>query len=336
MPAKVLLSGFADEGAPRKNVREQMTLLAALGMSYYSIRFVDAGYGVKNVMLLGDEEIATLQQLHRDYGVRVATLGSPIGKVKIKDVDDGTTNRYVPFAQYLEQDVRRAITLAHAFDTKLIRGFSFYPPKGEPPQNYVKQAGDQLGEIAALCEREGVIFGLEVEANLVGQDGYLMMELYRHVASKSLMLIFDAANILCQLGSGKAVVEHYRAMADGLGWMHIKDYRQKGRIEWHGHVNEAMLKNFVPCDEGDCSHLAILKDFAKRIPALERKLKKLGVPGVFLDLEPHLKGGGQFGGFSGPDGFGVALRALTRVLDAARIGYRLRDYKDIEAIKRGT
>ena len=39
-------------------------------------------------------------------------------------------------------------------------------------------------------------------------------------------------------------------------------------------------------------------------------MKSRGVPGVFLDLEPHVKGGGQFGGFSGPDGFGVALRAL--------------------------
>ncbi len=335
MPAKVLLSGFADEGAVKKTALEQMTLLAAVGMQYYSIRFVDMGGGVKNVMALNDDEVRQLQQFHKDYGVSVATVGSPIGKVKIKDTDDGSTNRYVPCAEYLDKDVRRAIALAQAFGTKLIRGFSFYPPKGEAPEPYVKQSGDQLGQIAALCEREGVIFGLEVEANLVGQNGYLLMELYKHVNNKALMLIFDGANLLCQFGTGKAVVEHYHAMKDGLGWMHIKDYRQKGKIQWRGHVDEAMLKNFVPADEGDCQHLAILKDFAQRIPAMERRLKKFGVPGVFLDLEPHLKGGGQFGGFSGPDGFGVALRALTGVLDQAKIGYRLRDYQDIEAIKRG-
>jgi len=334
MSAQVLLSGFADEGAVRKTAREQMTMLAALGLSYYSIRFVDVGYGIKNVMQLGDEEVALLKQLHRDYGVRVATLGSPIGKVKIKDVDDGTTNRYVPFADYLERDVRRAIALAQAFETKLIRGFSFYPPKGEAPEAYLQEAGDRLGQIAALCEKEGVIFGLEVEANLVGQNGDLMSRLYRHVASKALTLVFDAANIFCQFGTGRAVLENYRAMADGIGWMHIKDYRQRGRFQWRGHVEEGMLKNFVPCDEGDCNHPALLKDFAKRLPALERRLKKLGVPGVFLDLEPHVKGGGQFGGTSRPDGFGVALRALLRVLDGARIRYRLRDYKDIEAQKK--
>ena len=72
-----------------------------------------------------------------------------------------------------------------------------------------------------------------------------------------------------------------------------------------------------------------LRDFRTRIPALEHELKQQGVPGVFLDLEPHLKGGGQFGGFSGVDGFGVALRALLNLLDYVGIGYALTDYEAI-------
>ena len=67
-----------------------------------------------------------------------------------------------------------------------------------------------------------------------------------------------------------------------------------------------MLKKFVPADVGDSGHVQILQDFATEIPKLERRLKKRGIPGVILDLEPHLKGGGQFGGFSGPDGMAVA------------------------------
>ena len=63
-------------------------------------------------------------------------------------------------------------------------------------------------------------------------------------------------------------------------------------------------------------------------------LRRRGVPGVFLDLEPHLKGGGQFGGFSGPDGMGVALRGLCRVLDYAQIDYHLRDFDVIRADRR--
>ena len=69
------------------------------------------------------------------------------------------------------------------------------------------------------------------------------------------------------------------------------------------------------------------------LPSIERKLRRRGIPGVFLDLEPHLKGGGQFGGFSGPDGMGVALRALCRVLDYVGLDYHLRDFADIQAAR---
>jgi hypothetical protein len=69
------------------------------------------------------------------------------------------------------------------------------------------------------------------------------------------------------------------------------------------------------------------------VPKLSETLKRRGIPGVFLDLEPHVKGGGQFGGFSGPDGIGVALRGLCRVLDYVGIDYHLRDFEDIRAAR---
>ncbi|HND55329.1 MAG TPA: sugar phosphate isomerase/epimerase, partial [Pirellulaceae bacterium] len=84
---------------------------------------------------------------------------------------------------------------------------------------------------------------------------------------------------------------------------------------------------------GDSGHEAILRDFKEFLPSLEKKLKRRGIPGVLLDLEPHVKGGGQFGGFSGPDGFGVALRGLCRLLDYVGIDYHLRDFEDIRAAR---
>ena len=49
---RVIISGFADEGPADKRAETQLTMLAALGLSYYSLRFVDAGEGggVKNAM----------------------------------------------------------------------------------------------------------------------------------------------------------------------------------------------------------------------------------------------------------------------------------------------
>src|SRR6188768_3586572 len=100
---EVILSGFADEGPVSKRAEEQLTMVRALGLSHYSLRFIDVGGGVKNAMQLTDEEVERLRQLHEEYEVKVSSLGSPIGKVKLLDVDDGTANRYIPFEEYLRR-----------------------------------------------------------------------------------------------------------------------------------------------------------------------------------------------------------------------------------------
>ncbi|MHC4178141.1 MAG: sugar phosphate isomerase/epimerase family protein [Planctomycetota bacterium] len=330
---RVILSGFADEAANHKTAVEQFAAFAALGLQYYSIRFVDAGKGIKNVMALSRSEIQTVRHLQDEYGLNVSSIGSPIGKVKLRNVDDGTKNAYVPFKRYLGREVNKACELAHAFETKLIRGFSFYHPKGADPRDHLPQVVDQLGQIAEACHRSDLTFGLEIEANLVGQDGHILAEIHRQVNHPAMMLIFDAANVLCQGYPPAGVFEQYRAMRAGLGWLHIKDYRNPEPVTRGGHVDEDALANFVPADRGDTAHEVILRDFSRVLPKLERKLRRRGIPGVFLDLEPHLKGGGQFGGFSGPDGMGVALRGLCRVLDYVGIDYHLRDFDDVQAAR---
>ncbi|MEZ6087886.1 MAG: sugar phosphate isomerase/epimerase family protein [Pirellulaceae bacterium] len=327
----VLLSGFADESAINKTAVEQFAAFAALGLKWFSLRFIDAGDGIKNVMQLSDDEIKTIRRLMDDYGLRVATIGSPLGKVKLKDVDDGTTNRYVPFDEYLAGEVKRACELAQAFDCKLIRGFSYYHPKGTKPEDHLSQACDQLGRIAEMCETHGLTYGLEVEANLIGQTGQLMAQLHSGVNHPALVTIFDGANILVQGFTADQVYEQYLAMKPGLGWLHIKDYHDPSPTGRISHVDEASLKNFVPADRGDCGHEAILRDLATFLPELEARMQQRGAAGVVCDLEPHVKGGGQFGGFSGPDGFGVAMRGLCRVLDYVGIGYETRSFDDIKA-----
>lgn len=330
---QVILSGFADEAAQDKTAEQQFAALAALGLDYYTIRFIDAGNGVKNVMALTSEEISVIRRRQDEYGLNISSIGSPIGKVKLVDVDDGTSNRFVPFAEYLEKDVRTACDRAHAFETKLIRGFSFYHPRGTDPAEHIPQVVDQLGQIAELVHRNDLTFGLEVEANLVGQNGELLAEIHRQVNHPAMTLIFDGGNLACQGYSPLEVFQQYQAMKPGLGWLHIKDYRHDKPPERVGHVDEEALKHFVPANLGDSGHEMILRDLKDLLPPLAKSLRKRGIPGVFLDLEPHVKGGGQFGGFSGPDGFGVALRGLCRTLDYCGIQYHLRDFEDIRAAR---
>ncbi|MBX3432880.1 MAG: sugar phosphate isomerase/epimerase [Pirellulales bacterium] len=329
----VILSAFGDEAAIHKTAAEQFAALAALGLQYYSLRFVDVGSGVKNVMDLTKSEITKLRHEEDEFGMNVASIGSPIGKVKLLDVEDGTKNRFVPFKKYLAGEVKKACELAHAFETKLIRGFSFYHPRGADPWEHLSQAVDQLGQIAEICHKSDLTFGLEVEANLVGQNGQLMAELHRKVNHPAMVTIFDGANIVCQGYDTQQTFEQYRVMKPSVGWMHIKDYLAPKVDRPIGHVDEDALSHFVPADAGDSGHAQILADFKLEIPKLEKRLKKRGIPGVILDLEPHLKGGGQYGGFSGPDGMSVALRGLTRVLDFVGIDYHLRDFDDVKAAR---
>lgn len=328
---QILLSGFADESAADKSAAAQFTAFAALGLRYYSIRFMDLGSGIKNVMMLSDAEVAAVAKMQSDFGLSVSSIGSPIGKSKLLDVDDGTANAYKPFEQYLREDVTTACDRAEALGSKLIRGFSFYHPKGTDPASHIDQVAEQLGQIAELCDKRGLTFGLEVEANLVGQTGDLLAAITDKVDHPAMVSIFDGANIVTQGFTPDQTYQQYLAMKPALGWIHIKDYHDPsptGRIE---HVDEASLANFVPADRGDSGHEAILRDFKTMLPALNEKMHARGIDGVFMDLEPHVKGGGQFGGFSGPDGFGVALRALCRVLDYVGIDYRLRDFADVVA-----
>ena len=327
--APLLLGGLADEAANQKTAMQQFCAFAALGLRYYTLRFIDAGTGagIQNVMQLDPQGIENIRNLQKEYGLSVSSIGSPIGKVKLLDVEDGTNNRFVPFQDYLQKDVRRACDLANQFDCKLIRGFSFYHPKGSDPNAHLPQAIDQIGQITRLCDSYGLTYGLEVEANLVGQTGKLLAKVHSAVAHPALVLVFDGANLVCQGMSTDEVFEEYLAMKPGLGWIHVKDYKKPSNAS--SHVDEESLKAFVPANLGDSGHEAIFRDLMTNYPELVERLRARGIPGLFVDLEPHVKGGGQFGGFSGPDGFGVALRGLCKVLDYVGFPYKLREFEDI-------
>jgi sugar phosphate isomerase/epimerase len=330
----ILLSALADEAAFHLTAVEQFSALAALGLEYYSLRFIDVGKGVKNVMKLSMAEIQKIRHLEDEYGLNVASIASPIGKVKLLDKADGTNNAYVPFKQYLAKDVAKACELAHAFETKLIRGFSFYAPRDDRPEDHLEQTVDQLGKIAEACHRSDLTFGLEVEGNLVGRSGQLVAEIHRRVNHPALVLVFDAGNLVTQGYSTAQVWKEWEAMKPGLGWVHIKDYKAPAKTAKRGgHIEEDKLANFVPADQGASGHERILADLRGMLPALTKKLERRGIPGVFVDLEPHVRGGGQFGGTSGPDGMGIALRGLCRLLDKAKVAYHLRDFDDLRAAR---
>jgi len=335
MPTRpsVLISAFADEAANHRTALEQMTALSAIGLRNYSPRFIDLdGSGnVQHVVDLAPEQYQRLREWHAEYGMSVTSIGARVGKVKLQDVDDGSHNAYVAIDDYLDGEVARTINAAKELDAKLIRGFSWYHPRGTKPEDHLDQAADNIRKVVDACAAENLIFGLEIEPNLVGETGPLLAELARRVDHPSMVVIFDGGNVAAQNKNPVQVYEEYLATVPYLGWMHVKDYAIDRDLEWTGVVDEDRLKNFVPANAGDAGHELIFRHLRDALPAMTARLEKLGLPGFYLETEPHLKGGGQFGGFSGPDGMGVAVRALCSCLDYAGIDYALRDFADIRA-----
>lgn len=331
----VLISAFADEAANRKTALEQFSALAAIGLRHYSPRFIDLeGSGtVEHVVDLNKSKLKNLAKLQDEFGLSVTSIGARVGKVKLLDVDDGSHNAYIPMDKYLKTEVANTIRAAEGLGTKLVRGFSFYHPRGTKPEDHINQAVDNIGQIVDACAAAGLVYGLEIEPNLVGETGPLLAKIAKKLKHPNMVLIYDGGNIAAQNKNRLQCYSEFLDMLPYVGWIHIKDYAIDPTLTWTGAVDEERLKNFVPADVGDAGHDTILRELREHLPKLEKKMKKLGVPGFYLETEPHLKGGGQFGGFSGPDGMGVAVRALCSVLDYVGIDYDIRTFADIQAAR---
>lgn len=261
----------------------------------------------------------------------MSSLGTPIGKTKLFDLDDGTKDAFVPFPKVLGS-VKRVCHLAHQFETRIIRGFIFYPPKSDDSKEQILRVVERMCRIAEVCESEEVVYAAEVEARLLGRNGHLLSEIHRRVNHPAFFTCLDLGNLHSQGYSTGEVLEQTKALIPSIGLFHIKDYSEP-MPDKVGEIDEDALKHFVPADEGDGGHTAVMQVLKGHLPAIDEKLKAQGVPGLFCDMEPHLKGGGQFGGFSGPDGMGVALRAFCRVCDSVGVGYKLRDFDDVKRVR---
>lgn len=73
------ISGFSDEIA--EDVDTQFAVLGKLGIRYFEPRGVDG----KNIADLSEEEVSRLGQKMEEKGIRVSSIGSPIGKVKLEE-----------------------------------------------------------------------------------------------------------------------------------------------------------------------------------------------------------------------------------------------------------
>src|SRR4051812_34236940 len=108
------LSAFADEIST--DIQVQMDHLLENDIHLCAMR----GANGKNVMEFEEFQIKLTKSQFNNRGIRFSCIGSPIGKIKISD----------PFEPEIER-MKKAAKLALAFDTKVVRIFTFFVPPGE-------------------------------------------------------------------------------------------------------------------------------------------------------------------------------------------------------------
>lgn len=247
MTKKIVISGFADEISAQLD--EQLNVVTNLGMNYISLRAAD-GKGIAEYTL--DEVRENILPRLNDAGVKVSSLGSPIGKVDVEDEE--------AFQKQLVQ-LDTLCQICKLLDCRYIRMFSFYIPKGKEPDSYREIVLKKLKQFAAIAEKYDVILIHENEKDIYGDIARRCKDILDEVGSAHFKAVFDYANFV-QCGEDTAVC--WEMLKDQVVYIHIKDAIYD--------KNENVV-----CGTGD----------GKIAQLLEQAIVKEGYEG-FLTLEPHL------------------------------------------------
>jgi sugar phosphate isomerase/epimerase len=273
-----VLSGFADEIDPDPEV--QCQVLDDLGIRYVELR---SAWDV-NVLDLTDDQVTEVKRVLDAHGIRVSSIGSPLGKVNIADDLDAHLRR-----------TDRAVEVAQVLGAPYIRVFSFFLTADQRPEDHRDEVVRRMRAMAERAAAGGVVLLHENEKEIFGDVPERVHDLVTAVDSPALRLAWDSANyVQCGVVPFPEAYELLRPYTD---YVQVKD-----AVLATGEV--------VPAGEGD-----------GRLRETVRALADDGYEG-FVSMEPHLSSAHHLGGFSGPESFIRATKAFTAILDAEQVPYR--------------
>lgn len=235
-----------------------------------------------NVLDLGDTQHAEFRGLLRARGFALSAIGSPVGKIKITE----------PFEPHLQR-IEKAMDLADYYACPRIRIFSYYMPPGEEPTPYRDEVMKRMRALARLASDRGVALFLENEKGIFGDTAARVLDILETIGSPILGHAFDPANYL---EVGQPIDEAWDLLRSRVTHFHVKDYDTK-------------LRKNVPAGAGE-----------GQVPRLIADAVAHGFDG-FCALEPHLVVAEASYGFTGPERFGDAARALKSALDEKGVPY---------------
>ena len=199
----VKISGFIDE--IDANFHEQVKVAADIGLKYAEVRSA----GGKFVGLHPQEDILGFKRTLDEFGLKVSSLASPIGKVPIAD----------PFETEWER-FKRFIELTAQFETTNMRVFSFYIAQDDEPDKYTSEVVERMSRMAEYAQTAGVTLLHENEKGIFGDLPERCLLLMNKINNPNFKLIFDFANFVqCK----QNVMAAYEMLKNHVTYFHVKD-----------------------------------------------------------------------------------------------------------------
>ena len=205
--ADFILSAFADEAG--STLEEQIAALKRNDITYIEPRNING----KPILKLTNEELAEVKAQLDANGIKVNSLGSPIGKYPINE----------PFEIHLN-DFMRAIEVCKLLGTDKMRMFSFFVEQSEL-EKYRDEVIYRLTEMTKIANEHGILLCHENESDIYGQNPAEMRDLMLNVPG--LYGIFDPANYRM---NNCDVIDGINATLINLAYLHIKDAIYESQI----------------------------------------------------------------------------------------------------------
>ena len=203
------INAFADESSPF--IDEQILALKRNGLNGIEIRDVDK----VNISDISFEKAAEVRKKFDDAGLKIFSLGSPLGKITLGQED---------FIEHLGK-VRHTLELANILGAENVRMFSFYIPKGSNPEGHRNEVIDRLCEMSEFFRDLGIYMCHENEKGIYGDTPERCLDLFNSV--NGLCGVFDPANFVqCSVDTLAA----WDMLKNNIRYMHIKDALQSGYV----------------------------------------------------------------------------------------------------------
>ncbi len=273
------ITGFADEIAP--SLDDQLEALKEFDVGYLELRAAD---GV-NVADFTPQKLREVKEKLAAAGVRVSSVGSPIGKIGIEE----------EFGPHMER-LKHCLEIQKELGAPYLRMFSFYMPQDRKPEEFRSPVLERLQAMKEEAARWEAVLLHENEKGIYGDTAARCQDLLGELAGPEFQAVFDFANFV---EVGQSTWEAYRLLKPYIEYIHIKDATEEKRIvpagQGVGQVKE-ILRDLVSGGwQGYLSLEPHLTDFAG-LAALEQNPEKRG------------------SGLTGKNAWELALNSLRKIL----------------------